>query len=66
MQLEEAISLLRTCVKYSAVPGQKHIDLALANVHDLPRCEEALKLVNGLVMRGEMTRDQLLEKLNLK
>ena len=66
MTLNNAISLLRRYVKESAVPGQMHISPDLVNVEDLPLYEEAMEVANNAVIRGELTRDELLGMLGLK
>ena len=66
MTLEEAIILLKNAVKYSAVPGQKHIDLSLVGVEDLPSYQKALTVVNSAVAKGEIAREKVMAQLGLK
>lgn len=65
MDLDQAIILLKRTVKFSAVPGQKHLDLGLVSVDELPVFEKALELANRAVQEGVLTREQLLNRLGM-
>lgn len=65
MTLDEAIDFLKQYVKYSAVPGQKHIDPSLVNAEDLGRYEQAFKVSQDAVLDGEITEDNLRSRLGL-
>ncbi len=65
MTLEEAIVFLKNYVKESAVPGQMHISPDLVNAEDMDKFEEAMRITNNTVVKGEMTRDELQSKLGL-
>ena len=54
---------MQKAVKYSAVDGQKHIDLTLVPAAKKHTYEKALMVVNTAVVKGEMTREQLMNKL---
>lgn len=65
MSLEKSMEKLRTIVKYSAVKGQKHLDLSLVNAGDRLDFEKALAEVNIAVKKGELTEDDLKQRLGL-
>jgi hypothetical protein len=65
MSLQDSIAKLKTIVKYSAVKGQKHIDLSLVNAPERLDYEKALAEVNVAVKKGELTEDELLARLGL-
>lgn len=65
MTLEEAILFLQSYIKESAVPKQKHISPDLVSAEDLLRYEEAMKVVNDQVLKGLLSREELLRKLGL-
>lgn len=65
MQLKEAIELLRTIVNYSAVPGQKRVNMELVSASERPRFQEALKVANQAVKDGELTQAELQSQLGL-
>jgi len=65
MTLEEAISYLKKGVKFSAVPGQKHIDPTLFSALEKDEYENALKTLNTSIKNGEMTEAQAKERLGL-
>lgn len=66
MTLDDAITLLRRYVKWSEVKNQKHIDLSLALAEDRPIAQKALILTRNAVEKGELTEDQLKERLGLE
>ncbi len=65
MELKEAIQVLKDYVKYSCIPGQKHLDFSLVNIDHLPEVQKAMEVAQSAIIRGEMTRDDLLKKVNL-
>ena len=65
MTLQEAVAILQNYVKESAVPGQMHISADLVSIEDMPRFEEAMKMTNNAVLKGEITREELLRQLGL-
>jgi len=65
MSLEESILELRKIVKYSDVKGQKHLDLSLVNANKRPDYQKALVEVNVAVKKGELTEEELKQKLGL-
>lgn len=65
MELKEAIEFLKNYVKESAVPGQMHISPDLVNSEDLPKFNEAMELTNNSVLKGELTRAELVKQLGL-
>ncbi len=65
MNVEKAIVFLRKYVKESAVPGQKHISPDLVNAQDLKEFEQAMESTNNAVLRGELTREDLMLRLGL-
>lgn len=65
MSLDEAISLLKTAVKWSEVKNQKHIDLTLCVAHERPKFQRALAITSIEVEKGTLTQDQLKSRLGL-
>lgn len=65
VEIEEAVKLLRKLVKYPGTIDQKHIDLTLAPVDELPKYEEALKVSQMAIKEGKMTREEFLKKVKL-
>lgn len=65
LSLDESISLLKRYVKYSEVKNQKHIDLSLALAEDRSVAQKALIVTRTAVDKGELTEDQLKERLGL-
>ena len=65
LSIDEAINLLRPMVKYSAIPGQKHLDLTLANVDELPKYKRALARLELAKRKGETTEAEVKQKLGL-
>ena len=63
--LDEAIVLLKRIVKYSAVEGQKHLDLTVALAEDRHHFQKALMFVNKEVEAGSLTQDELKKRLGL-
>lgn len=65
MTIDQAISLLKKTVKYSAVKNQKHIDLTLVPAVELNKYESALALVFNEVKKGTLTEEELKNLLGL-
>lgn len=65
MTFEQAIDLLKKAVKESNIKNQPHIDLSLANAEDRPSFEKALVIANAEVLKGTLTKAELLSKLGL-
>ncbi len=65
LSLDEAIAFLKKYVKFSEVKNQKHIDLSLSLAEDRPVAQKALIVTRSAVEKGELTEDQLKEKLGL-
>jgi hypothetical protein len=65
VKLQEAIENLKSIVKFSAVKGQKHLDLTLVEASKREVFERYLVVVQNAVKAGELTEDELKEKLGL-
>ncbi len=65
LSLDEAIAFLKKYVKFSEVKNQKHIDLSLSLAEDRPVAQKALIKTRTAVEKGEITEDQLKERLGL-
>lgn len=63
--LDEAIALLRTIVKYSAVEGQKHIDFTIGAADNKIHYQKALMLAQNEVEKGTLTADELKQRIGL-
>lgn len=66
LSFDEAVLFLKKFVKYSEVKNQKHIDLSLCLAHDRIIGQKALMITRIAVEKGEVTEDQLKEKLGLE
>lgn len=65
MSLENSINKLKSIVKFSDVKGQKHIDLTLVDAGQRVEYQKALAEVNIAVKKGELTEDELKQRLGL-
>lgn len=65
MTLDEAVTLLRTAVKWSEVKNQKHIDLSICIAEERPLFQKALVIANTEVEKGTLTQDELKARLGL-
>jgi len=65
MDLESAIKLLKNIVKESHLPGQKHIDLTLAQADERAEYEKALMLTRQEVIKGTLSEEDLKIRLGL-
>jgi hypothetical protein len=63
--LDEAISLLKQIVKYSAVDGQKHLDLSVAIAEERYLFQKALMLAQTEVEKGTLKAEELKQRLGL-
>ena len=65
MTVDEAIGLLKRIVKYSAVPGQKHLDFTLVNAPEREKYELAMIIVKKAVQEGHLKEIELKSRLGL-
>lgn len=65
MDLDSAIKLLKNIVKESHLPGQKHIDLTLAQADERSRYEKALMITRQEVIKGTLSDEELKARLGL-
>ncbi len=65
MNIEDAIKLVKKVVKESHVKNQRHIDLSVCTADKRADTQEALVFLQAKVAKGEMTDDELKEKLGL-
>ena len=63
--LQEALSYLKKAIKYSAVPGQKHLDPTLVPVEEREYFHKALMTVQSHIYKGELTKDEFEQKIGL-
>jgi hypothetical protein len=63
--LDQAINLLMNIVKYSAIEGQKHIDLSICLAEERHVYQKALMITQLEVEKGTLTQDQLKKRLGL-
>lgn len=64
LTLEQAIELLRNCVKKSTSLDQfPHIDLSLVPASKQARYQEALKLAYAMIKKGEIGQEEFNQKL---
>lgn len=65
MNFEDAVELLKNAVKFSHIDDQKHIDLTLVDASQRSTYQNALVIVNRMVLDGKMTREELRHALGL-
>ena len=65
MTVEEALKLVRRAVKESHLDNQRHVDLSVCTADTRAATQEALAFLQGEVVKGNMTEDELKEKLGL-
>ncbi|MBK25189.1 MAG: hypothetical protein CME70_14440 [Halobacteriovorax sp.] len=65
MTIEEALKLVRKAVKHSHLDNQPHIDLSVCTADKRIITQEALTFLQAEVVKGNMTEDELKEKLGL-
>ncbi|MFL5784447.1 MAG: hypothetical protein ACJ76H_07565 [Bacteriovoracaceae bacterium] len=65
VELNQAIELLKKAVKYPGTIDQKHIDLTLVPTEDKARYEEALKVAQMAIIKGQITRDEFNRRVHL-
>ncbi len=65
MDLDSAIELLKNAVKYSHLENQKHIDLSLVDAQERHRYEKALMYCRAKVAQGELSEEELHNRLGL-
>lgn len=65
MELNAAIELLKKTVKFPGTIDQKHIDLGVVATEERPKYEEALKVVQKAILKGELARDEFNRRVRL-
>ena len=65
MNIEEALKIVKKAVKSSHIKNQPHVDLSLCTAQERPIAQEALMYLQAEVSKGNMTEDELKEKLGL-
>ena len=63
--LDQAISLLKKIVKFSAIEGQKHIDLSVGLAEERIYYQKALMFAQLEVEKGTLTAEELKQRLGL-
>lgn len=66
MDVDKAIDLLQRIVKENGTNDMKHLDIGLVPADERPVYEEALKVVKVSILKGQMSQDDFLGRLNLK
>jgi hypothetical protein len=65
MELEQAISLLKTIVKNNGTNDSRHLDIGLVPNEERPTYEEALMVAKLAVLKGKITQDELFARIHL-
>ena len=55
MTLDEAIKFLKSTIKESAVPGQKHLDNLLLSASEKKKFDEAMQVVHKAIYDEEIS-----------
>jgi hypothetical protein len=63
--IESAVNLLKKAVKFSAVEGQKHVDLSICVAEEREKFQRALIFLNLEVEKGTLSQDELKTRLGL-
>jgi hypothetical protein len=65
MDLNQAITLLKTAVKHTGTIDQKHIDLTIVPTDVRPKYERALVVTKLAMDAGTISKDELNRRLEL-
>lgn len=65
MDLDQAIELLKTAVKFTGTIDQKHIDLSIVPAEKRSLYERAMMISALSIKEGKITRDEFLRRVHL-
>ena len=65
MDLDQAITLLKTAVKYTGTIDQKHIDLSIVPSDKRDLYEKAMAVSMLSIKEGKITRDEFNKRVQL-
>ncbi len=65
MDINEAISLLKTTVKENGTNDSRHIDLGLVPAEKRDLYQRALKVVKMAILEGKITQDEFAARVHL-
>lgn len=65
MDINEAISLLKTTVKENGTNDSRHIDLGLVPAEKLDQYHRALKVIKMAIIEGKITQDEFAARVHL-
>lgn len=63
--IEWAIKTLKSAVKFSNISNQKHVDMSLVTVDKIDLFQKAMVLVNLAIENGELTKEELNNKIGI-
>ena len=67
MTLEDAIFKLSTIMKHSSALDEfRHIDLSLVTASERPEYQKAVIFIQNLIDEGELSKDDIMKRLNVK
>jgi hypothetical protein len=65
LDINEAISLLKTTVKENGTNDSRHIDLGLVPAEKRDLYQRALKVVKMAILEGKITQDEFAARVHL-
>lgn len=65
LDINEAISLLKTTVKENGTNDSRHMDLGLIPAEKRDKYQMALKVVKMAIIEGKMTQDEFSARVHL-
>jgi hypothetical protein len=65
MDLEQALNLIKTAVKFTGTIDQKHIDLTIIPAEKRAMYEKALAICQMSIKDGKISRDDFIKRVHL-
>jgi len=65
MDLDQAITMLKKCVKENGTNDQKHIDLGLVPADEKEIHAKALAVVKLAILEGKISQDEFMARVHL-
>ena len=66
MSVDEAIRFLKQTVKFSDVPGQKHLDVTLVQSEERDTFYQAMGIVKKAIHEGDLSESEFSSRVGLE